>query len=71
MIAGLMTREEQQEIVQTACPGPGGCGGMYTASTMATSIEVRGNNSQKNSWNVFVVVCVCVCVCACVTWSLF
>ncbi|KAI9710893.1 MAG: hypothetical protein M1828_002004 [Chrysothrix sp. TS-e1954] len=30
------------DIEAHACPGPGACGGMYTANTMATCIEVMG-----------------------------
>ncbi|KAI9816691.1 MAG: hypothetical protein M1832_004979 [Thelocarpon impressellum] len=30
------------DIEQHACPGPGACGGMYTANTMATAIEAMG-----------------------------
>lgn len=37
-----ITEEERVEIVQNACPGPGACGGMYTANTMATAIEAMG-----------------------------
>eukprot|EP01038_Epipyxis_sp_PR26KG_P005637 gene5637-7783_t len=37
-----ITEEERVEIVQNACPGPGACGGMYTANTMATAIEALG-----------------------------
>ena len=35
-IAGLL------EIERTAIPGPGSCGGMYTANTMASAIEALG-----------------------------
>eukprot|EP01035_Chromulina_nebulosa_P016879 gene16879-22367_t len=37
-----ITEEERLEIVENACPGPGACGGMYTANTMATAIEALG-----------------------------
>jgi dihydroxy-acid dehydratase len=37
-----ITEDERQEIVENACPGPGACGGMYTANTMATAIEAMG-----------------------------
>ena len=30
------------DIVKNACPGPGACGGMYTANTMSTAIEALG-----------------------------
>jgi dihydroxy-acid dehydratase len=39
-----ITEEERQEIVQHSCPGPGACGGMYTANTMATAIEALGTS---------------------------
>ena len=32
----------RESIVRNACPGPGACGGMYTANTMATAIEAMG-----------------------------
>lgn len=41
-IYNRITEEERQEIVQNSCPGPGACGGMYTANTMATAIEALG-----------------------------
>lgn len=40
--AGLISDEERQDIVRNSCPGPGACGGMYTANTMATAIEALG-----------------------------
>ncbi len=41
-IAGKIDDHERQEIVEHACPGPGACGGMYTANTMASAIEALG-----------------------------
>ncbi|KFA76527.1 hypothetical protein S40288_01550 [Stachybotrys chartarum IBT 40288] len=41
-IAGEITEEERFDIIRNACPGGGACGGMYTANTMATAIEVLG-----------------------------
>jgi len=41
-LAGTITEAERQEIVANACPGAGACGGMYTANTMASAIEVMG-----------------------------
>jgi dihydroxy-acid dehydratase len=41
-IAGQISEEERQEIVEKSCPGAGACGGMYTANTMATAIEALG-----------------------------
>ncbi|KAI5956184.1 ILV3 [Candida jiufengensis] len=37
-----ITLEEKEDIVKNACPGPGACGGMYTANTMASAAEVLG-----------------------------
>lgn len=34
--AGRMSREQFQAVEKAACPGPGACGGMYTANTMAS-----------------------------------
>ncbi|KAK7056838.1 dihydroxy-acid dehydratase ilv3 [Paramarasmius palmivorus] len=33
---------ERHKTVRNACPGPGACGGMYTANTMATNAETLG-----------------------------
>jgi len=41
-IAGNIDEEERLDIVKNACPGPGACGGMYTANTMASAIEAMG-----------------------------
>jgi dihydroxy-acid dehydratase len=40
--AGKLTDEGLLEIERTAIPGPGSCGGMYTANTMASAIEALG-----------------------------
>ena len=40
-----------KDIVQHACPGPGACGGMYTANTMASAIEAMGMTLPYNSSN--------------------
>lgn len=37
-----ITLEEKQDVIRHACPGPGACGGMYTANTMASAAEVMG-----------------------------
>ncbi|KAJ1026875.1 hypothetical protein NDA16_002171 [Ustilago loliicola] len=39
---GLITAEERVDLIRNACPGPGACGGMYTANTLSTAIEVMG-----------------------------
>ena len=46
-----ITEEERKEIIQHACPGPGACGGMYTANTMATAIEALGK-SLPEKWRI-------------------
>ncbi|KAH8104773.1 dihydroxy-acid/6-phosphogluconate dehydratase [Cristinia sonorae] len=33
---------ERYQTVRNACPGPGACGGMYTANTMASAAEALG-----------------------------
>jgi dihydroxy-acid dehydratase len=40
--AGTITREQFRGIECRACPGPGACGGMYTANTMASAVEALG-----------------------------
>src|SRR5215471_2413464 len=40
--AGTLSEEGLLEIERTAIPGPGSCGGMYTANTMASAIEALG-----------------------------
>ncbi len=40
--AGKITLDELYEIEGVACPGPGACGGQYTANTMATVLEFMG-----------------------------
>ena len=44
-----ITEEERKEIIQHSCPGPGACGGMYTANTMATAIEALGMSLPYSS----------------------
>lgn len=41
-IAGNISENEYKEIIKNAIPGAGACGGMYTANTMASSIEALG-----------------------------
>ena len=50
-VAGTMAEDEYQNIVEKACPGAGACGGMYTANTMASSIEALGMALPYNSSN--------------------
>ncbi len=48
-MSGQITPEEFKNIVRNACPGPGACGGMYTANTMASAIEALGMSMPFNS----------------------
>ena len=41
-LAGRLDDNERRQILRQACPGAGACGGMYTANTMASAIEVLG-----------------------------
>ncbi len=40
--SGKISDEELKAIENVACPGPGACGGQFTANTMATIAEVMG-----------------------------
>lgn len=39
---GKMTEKELHKVECSVCPGPGACGGMYTANTMAAAAEAMG-----------------------------
>ena len=41
-LTGAIDEPERSLIVRHSCPGPGACGGMYTANTMASAIEALG-----------------------------
>ena len=41
-ISGKIDESTRRTIVKKSCPGPGACGGMYTANTMASAIEAMG-----------------------------
>ena len=47
--AGTISDAELLEVEQTAIPGPGACGGMYTANTMASAIEALGMSLANSS----------------------
>ena len=47
--SGKVSDEELLEVEQTAIPGPGSCGGMYTANTMASAIEALGLSLPNSS----------------------
>ncbi|MFK5958042.1 MAG: dihydroxy-acid dehydratase [Lutibacter sp.] len=48
-LAGNISEEDYKEIIKNAIPGAGACGGMYTANTMASSIEAMGFALPYNS----------------------
>src|SRR3990172_5036123 len=41
-VAGRLPPEQLLEIERKACPGPGACGGMFTANTMSSALEAMG-----------------------------
>lgn len=47
-LSGNLDEAGFQEIIRNACPGPGACGGMYTANTMASAIEALGMSLPYN-----------------------
>jgi dihydroxy-acid dehydratase len=48
-VYGRISEEDRVEIIQNACPGPGACGGIYTANTMASAIEALGMSLPYSS----------------------
>ncbi|MGW8309708.1 MAG: dihydroxy-acid dehydratase [Thiogranum sp.] len=48
-LAGRIDDQEREQIVEHSCPGPGACGGMYTANTMASAIEAMGMSLPYSS----------------------
>ena len=46
---GAISDIELLDIESTAIPGPGSCGGMYTANTMASAIEALGMSLPNSS----------------------
>jgi len=49
LIAGKIDEPTREDIVEHSCPGPGACGGMYTANTMASAIEALGMSLPYSS----------------------
>ncbi len=41
-LTGSIDEMTRKAIVKASCPGPGACGGMYTANTMSSAIEALG-----------------------------
>ncbi|MBP2649065.1 MAG: ilvD [Gemmatimonadetes bacterium] len=46
---GALSDRQLREVERTAIPGPGSCGGMYTANTMASAIEALGMSLPNSS----------------------
>lgn len=46
---GEMTLIDVTQVEESAIPGPGSCGGMYTANTMASAIEAMGMSLPGSS----------------------
>ncbi|KAH9485094.1 Putative dihydroxy-acid dehydratase, mitochondrial [Psilocybe cubensis] len=46
---GKITDEQRFDVVRHACPGAGACGGMYTANTMSSALEVLGMSLPYSS----------------------
>ena len=46
---GTIDEAELLDVERTAIPGPGACGGMYTANTMASAIEALGLSLANSS----------------------
>ena len=47
--SGQIDKEELTHIEKKAIPGPGSCGGMYTANTMSSAIEALGMSLPDSS----------------------
>jgi dihydroxy-acid dehydratase len=41
---GQISEEERFDVVRHSCSGAGACGGMYTANTMSSALEVSFAN---------------------------
>jgi dihydroxy-acid dehydratase len=48
-ISGTISEEDYKGVIQNSIPGQGACGGMYTANTMASSIEALGLTLPNSS----------------------
>lgn len=46
---GAINDQQLKQVEKTAIPGPGSCGGMYTANTMASAIEALGMSLPNSS----------------------
>ncbi|KAL8162013.1 hypothetical protein V2J09_013502 [Rumex salicifolius] len=48
-VSGTISDDQRMNVVRNSCPGAGACGGMYTANTMASAIEVLGMSIPYSS----------------------
>ena len=53
-LQGVISDEDYKGVIQNAIPGPGACGGMYTANTMSAAIEALGMSLPYSSSNLAV-----------------
>lgn len=47
--AGKIDEQKLLDVERNACPGPGSCGGMYTANTMSSAFEAMGMSLMYSS----------------------
>lgn len=47
--AGTMSERRLRALESSACPGPGACGGQFTANTMAMAFEIMGISPMGSS----------------------
>src|SRR5690606_34911283 len=50
-LAGNLSDDDYQGVIEHSCPGAGSCGGMYTANTMSAAIEALGMSLPYSSSN--------------------
>ena len=50
-VSGKISDKDYENVISKSCPGPGACGGMYTANTMASAIEAMGLSLPYSSSN--------------------
>ncbi len=50
-LSNSISEEDYQGIIKNAVPGPGACGGMYTANTMSSAIEAMGMSLPTSASN--------------------
>ena len=48
-LSGKISEKELTQVKKPSCPGPGACGGMYTANTISSAIETLGMSLPYSS----------------------